>query len=130
GNHAAPLAAGQPGVLHGSYQYLLQDEHGQILIAHSVSAGLDYPGVGPEHCFYKDSGRAEYVNITDREALDAFKVLAETEGILPALESAHAVAHVLKFAPTQPPEKRIVVNLSGRGDKDVETAARFLGGVE
>ncbi|HPA47663.1 MAG TPA: tryptophan synthase subunit beta [bacterium] len=130
GKHAAPLAAGQPGVLHGSYQYLLQDEHGQILIAHSVSAGLDYPGVGPEHCFYKDSGRAEYVNITDREALDAFKVLAETEGILPALESAHAVAHVLKFAPTQPPEKRIVVNLSGRGDKDVETAARFLGGVE
>ncbi|MFH1741045.1 MAG: tryptophan synthase subunit beta [bacterium] len=128
GKHAAPLCAGIPGVLHGSYEYLLQDEDGQILIAHSISAGLDYPGVGPEHCFYKDSGRAEYVSITDKEALDGFKVLAEAEGILPALESAHAIAYLVKLAPTLSSEQIIVANLSGRGDKDVETAARFLGG--
>ena len=128
GKHAAPLCDGTEGVLHGAYEYLLQDEHGQILVAHSISAGLDYPGVGPEHCFYKDSGRAEYVSITDSEALEGFKTLAETEGILPALESAHAIAYVMKLAPDLPSDQIIVINLSGRGDKDVETAARFLGG--
>ncbi len=128
GRHSAPLCAGVPGVLHGAYEYLLQDDYGQIATAHSVSAGLDYPGVGPEHCFYKDSGRAEYVSVTDTEAMDAFRILAESEGILPALESAHAVAHVLRFASTLPSDRIIVINLSGRGDKDVETAARLLGG--
>ncbi len=128
GRHAAPLCAGVPGVLHGAYEYLLQDDYGQILVAHSVSAGLDYPGVGPEHCFYRDSGRAEYVSITDTEAMDAFQTLAETEGILPAIESAHAVAHVAELAPTLSPETILIINLSGRGDKDVETAARLLGG--
>jgi tryptophan synthase beta chain len=128
GKHAASLCAGTLGVLHGACEYLLQDEHGQILIAHSISAGLDYPGVGPEHCFYKDCGRAEYVAVTDAEALEGFRTLAETEGILPALEPAHAVAYVMKLAPTLSSDQIVVVNLSGRGDKDVETAARFLVG--
>jgi len=125
GRHAAPLAAGSPGVLHGSYSYLMQDEHGQVLPTHSVSAGLDYPGVGAEHSYLKDTGRAEYVSATDEEALAAFRWVAEKEGIIPAFESAHA------FAPLHdrqlfPPGTRVVVNLSGRGDKDMETAARLL----
>jgi tryptophan synthase beta chain len=121
GRHAAPLSAGQPGILHGSRSYLLQDEDGQVREAHSVSAGLDYPGVGPEHSWLKDSGRAEYVAVTDAEALEAFGLLARLEGIIPALESAHAVAHALKLAATLPRDTRLVIGLSGRGDKDVDT---------
>jgi tryptophan synthase beta chain len=124
--HAATLTAGRPGVLHGAYQYLLQDEHGQIQEAHSISAGLDYPGVGPEHSYFKAEGRAEYVSITDAEALDAFGWVARSEGIIPALETAHAFAHVRKIAPTMRPDQIIVVSLSGRGDKDVDTVARRL----
>src|SRR5687768_4770618 len=127
GEHAARFSGGALGVLHGSKSYLLQNEDGQIAPSHSISAGLDYPGVGPEHSFLKDSGRAEYVSITDDEALDAFKMVAHTEGIIPALESAHAFAHLRKCAQEFSPEAIIVVNLSGRGDKDVETAARELG---
>ncbi len=127
GKHAAPLCAGSVGVLHGNKTYLLQDEYGQIANAHSISAGLDYPGVGPEHAWLKDSGRAEYVSITDDEAMEGFKVLTEEEGILPALESSHAVAHVLKLAPTLPKDKTIVVCLSGRGDKDIHTVANIMG---
>ena len=127
GRHAAPLCAGSVGVLHGNKTYLLQDEYGQIANAHSISAGLDYPGVGPEHAWLKDSGRAEYVSITDDEAMEGFKVLTLEEGILPALESSHAVAHVLKLAPTLPKDKTIVVCLSGRGDKDIHTVANVLG---
>lgn len=127
GKHAAPLCAGSVGVLHGNKTYLLQDEHGQIAYAHSISAGLDYPGVGPEHAWLKDSGRAEYVSITDDEAMEGFKVLTLEEGILPALESSHAVAHVLKLAPTLPKDKTIVVCLSGRGDKDIHTVANVMG---
>ena len=125
--HAAPLTAGTPGVLHGSLSYLLQDDDGQVRPAHSVSAGLDYPGVGPEHSWLKDSGRAEYVAVTDKEALEAFGLLARLEGIIPALESAHAVAHALKVAPTLPRRARLVVGLSGRGDKDVDTVRALLG---
>lgn len=128
GLHAATLTAGIPGVLHGSYSYLLQDEAGQILPAHSVSAGLDYPGVGPEHSYLKDTGRATYRAITDAEALEAFRLLCRTEGILPALESAHAVALAGKLAPHLSPEEIMVINLSGRGDKDVEQVAEILGG--
>jgi tryptophan synthase beta chain len=121
GRHAAPLSAGTPGILHGSLSYLLQDDDGQVRPAHSISAGLDYPGVGPEHAWLKETKRAEYVAVTDREALDALSALARLEGLIPALESAHALAHALKLAPTLPRHARIVVGLSGRGDKDVET---------
>src|SRR5262249_40370411 len=127
GAHAATLCAGQPGVLHGARTYLLQDEAGQVLEAHSISAGLDYPGVGPEHSYFKETGRAEYVSVTDAQALDGFKLLCETEGIIPALESAHAVYHAAQLAATLSPEQIVVVNLSGRGDKDFETVAAALG---
>jgi tryptophan synthase beta chain len=127
GKHAAPLCAGKVGVLHGNMTYLLQDGFGQIANAHSISAGLDYPGVGPEHAWLKDSGRASYVSVTDDEALEGFKVLTLEEGILPALESSHAIAHVLKLAPTLSGEKTIVVCLSGRGDKDIHTVAEIMG---
>ena len=127
GKHAAPLCAGTVGVLHGNKTYLLQDRFGQISPAHSISAGLDYPGVGPEHAWLKDSGRAEYVSVTDEEALEGFKVLTQEEGILPALESSHAIAHVLRLAPTLAGDKSIVVCLSGRGDKDIQTVADAMG---
>jgi tryptophan synthase beta chain len=126
GKHAAPLCADKVGVLHGNKTYLLQDNDGQIANAHSISAGLDYPGVGPEHAWLKDSGRAEYVSITDEEAMEGFRILTEEEGILPALESSHAIAHVLKLAPTLPQDKTIVVCLSGRGDKDIHTVADYM----
>ena len=127
GEHAAPLCAGRPGVLHGSLSYVLQDEAGQTLPVHSVSAGLDYPGVGPEHSYWKDIGRVRYTAATDAEALDAFVELARLEGIVPALESAHALVEAKKMAPKMDRRQVIVVNLSGRGDKDVEEAARLLG---
>jgi tryptophan synthase beta chain len=127
GHHSAPLCAGTVGVLHGSMGYLLQDAWGNIQEAHSLAPGLDYPGVGPEHSYFKDSGRAEYVSVTDEEALDGFKLLARTEGILPALESAHAVAYLEKLVPHYTREDIIIVNLSGRGDKDVEAVAEVLG---
>jgi tryptophan synthase beta chain len=127
GRHAASLTGGRPGVLHGNRTYLLQDADGQILEGHSISAGLDYPGVGPEHSWLKDTGRVTYVPATDREALDAFQLLTRIEGIIPALESAHALAYVQKLAPTMRPDQTIVVNLSGRGDKDVFTVAQHLG---
>jgi len=123
GRHAASLAAGRPGVLHGNRTYVLCDDGGQITETHSVSAGLDYPGVGPEHAFLKDSGRAEYVGITDAEALAAFHQLARSEGILAALESSHAVAQAIKLAQDLPPDRLVLCNLSGRGDKDVHTIA-------
>ncbi len=126
--HGATLARGRPGVLHGSYSYVLQDEHGQVTESHSVSAGLDYPGVGPEHAHLQAVGRAEYVGITDEEALDAFCELARREGIIPAFESAHAVAHALKLARAARVETVLLVNLSGRGDKDMEQAQRLLEG--
>ena len=129
GKHAASLIAGSPGVLHGNRTYLLQDANGQISETHSVSAGLDYPGVGPEHAYLKDIGRAEYVGITDDEALAAFHHLCRKEGIIPALESSHAVAYAMKLAPTMRPDQHILVNLSGRGDKDINTVAT-LSGVE
>ncbi len=127
GRHAASLTAGRPGVLHGNRTYLLQDENGQIIETHSVSAGLDYPGVGPEHAYLKDSGRASYVSITDDEALAAFHALCRIEGILPALESSHALAYAAKLAPTLPKDKLLLVNLSGRGDKDMDTVAQRSG---
>ncbi|MCY4756446.1 tryptophan synthase subunit beta [Pelomonas aquatica] len=127
GKHAATLTAGSPGVLHGNRTYLLQDEDGQIIETHSISAGLDYPGVGPEHAHLKDIGRAEYVGITDAEALAAFHRLCRTEGIIPALESSHAVAHAIKLAPTLGKDKVLLVNLSGRGDKDIGTVADLSG---
>ena len=127
GKHAATLCAGKPGVLHGNRTYLIQDENGQIVETHSISAGLDYPGVGPEHSWLKDSGRAEYVAITDDEALNAFHTLTRMEGIMPALESAHAVAHAMKLAPTLTGDKVLLVNLSGRGDKDMNTVAERSG---
>ncbi len=123
GKHAAPLSAGHPGVLHGNRTYLMNDADGQILETHSVSAGLDYPGVGPEHSWLKDLHRAEYTAVTDEEALAAFRTLTRSEGIIPALESSHAVAHALKRAPTLPHDHIMVVNLSGRGDKDLHTVA-------
>jgi tryptophan synthase beta chain len=123
GKHAAPLSAGHPGVLHGNRTYLMNDADGQILETHSVSAGLDYPGVGPEHSWLKDLHRAEYTAVTDEEALAAFRTLTRSEGIIPALESSHAVAHALKLAPTLPHDHIMVVNLSGRGDKDMHTVA-------
>ncbi len=127
GHHAASLTAGHPGVLHGNRTYLLQDENGQIIETHSISAGLDYPGVGPEHAWLKDTGRAEYATITDAEALQAFHTLCRLEGIIPALESSHAVAHAIKLAPTLPKDKILLVNLSGRGDKDMHTVAEKSG---
>ena len=126
GQHAASLVAGRPGVLHGARSYLLQDEDGQVVETHSISAGLDYPGVGPEHAHLKDSGRAEYVGITDARALDAFQRLCRTEGIIPALESSHALAHALTLAPQLAPDQTILINLSGRGDKDINTVATAL----
>ncbi|MGK2944602.1 MAG: tryptophan synthase subunit beta [Desulfuromonadales bacterium] len=127
GKHAASISAGRVGVLHGNKTYLLQNEDGQIQHAHSISAGLDYPGVGPEHALLNDLGRAEYVSVTDDEALAAFRMLTEMEGIIPALESAHAVAHLLKLAPEFSPDAVIVVCLSGRGDKDIHTVAEAMG---
>jgi len=123
GMHAAPLCAGKPGVLHGNRTYLMEDTNGQIIETHSISAGLDYPGVGPEHAWLKDTGRAEYVAVTDAEALDAFHRLTRTEGIIPALETSHAIAQVIKMAPTMGKDQSILVNLSGRGDKDMHTVA-------
>jgi len=127
GKHAATLAAGKPGVLHGNRTYLLQDENGQILSTHSISAGLDYPGVGPEHAWLKDNGRAEYVSVTDDEALQAFHDLCRLEGIIPALESAHALAYAAKMAPRMRKDQILLVNLSGRGDKDMHTVAEKSG---
>jgi tryptophan synthase beta chain len=127
GRHSASLTAGRPGVLHGNRTYLLQNEDGQIIETHSVSAGLDYPGVGPEHAWLKDTSRAEYVGITDAEALEAFHNLCRLEGIIPALESSHALAHAAKLAPTLPKDKILLVNLSGRGDKDMHTVAERSG---
>ena len=127
GKHAAPLNDGKEGVLHGMRTYLMQDDAGQILETHSVSAGLDYPGVGPEHSWLKDTGRAEYVVADDEEALDAFKELTKIEGIMPALETAHGLAYVKKLAPTMKPDQIIVVNVSGRGDKDINTVASIEG---
>ncbi|MDO6466831.1 tryptophan synthase subunit beta [Neptunomonas phycophila] len=127
GEHAAPLCAGRPGVLHGNRTYLMEDDAGQILGTHSVSAGLDYPGVGPEHAWLKDSGRAEYASVTDDEALAAFRMLTQVEGIMPALESSHAIAHAVKVAKDMDKDQIIVVNLSGRGDKDIHTVAGIDG---
>lgn len=127
GQHSASLTAGRPGVLHGNRTYLLQDENGQIIETHSVSAGLDYPGVGPEHAWLKDTGRAEYVTINDDEALAAFHRMCRTEGIIPALESSHAVAYAMKLASEMPKDAAILVNLSGRGDKDMHTVAEKSG---
>lgn len=128
--HAATMTMGSHGVFQGSMSYLLQDKYGQVQPAHSISAGLDYPGIGPEHAYLKDSGRAEYFPITDAEALDALQLLSRTEGIIPALESAHAIAQTTKLAPTLGKDKIVVVNLSGRGDKDVEAIMGYLGGAE
>lgn len=130
GKHASAMALGEPGVLHGMKSYLLQDDAGNIQLAHSISAGLDYPGVGPEHAYLRDSGRAEYVSVTDSEAMDALMELCRLEGIIPAIESAHALAHVLKMAGTMKKDEIIVMCLSGRGDKDVHTVAKYLKGEE
>jgi tryptophan synthase beta chain len=127
GRHGASMTAGHVGVLHGAMSYLLQNDDGQIAIAHSISAGLDYPGVGPEHAYYRDAGRFEFVSVTDEEALEGFQALTRLEGIMPALESAHAVAHAMRLAKTLPRSKTIVVGLSGRGDKDVHVVAKALG---
>ena len=127
GRHAASLCAGRPGVLHGNRTYLLQDANGQITETHSISAGLDYPGVGPEHAWLKDSKRAEYVAVSDEDALRAFHDLCRDEGIIPALESAHAVAHAMKIAPSMGKDAILLVNLSGRGDKDMHTVAERMG---
>lgn len=127
GLHAASIAKGKAGVLHGSRTYLLQNDDGQILDAHSISAGLDYPGIGPEHSWLHESGRVEYTSVTDDEALEAFQLVSKLEGIIPALEPAHALAHVLKLAPTLPKEHLLVVNVCGRGDKDIFTVAKALG---
>jgi tryptophan synthase beta chain len=127
GRHAASLCAGRAGVLHGNRTYLLEDQDGQILDTHSISAGLDYPGVGPEHAWLKDTGRARYIAITDEEALVAFHELTRGEGIMPALESSHALAYAAKLAPTLPSDRILIVNLSGRGDKDIHTVASRQG---
>jgi tryptophan synthase beta chain len=127
GKHAAPLCAGQPGVLHGNRTYLMEDDDGLIRATHSISAGLDYPGVGPEHAWLKDTGRAQYVAVDDQQALEAFHTLTRTEGIMPALESSHALAYAARLAPTMSPDQIIVVNLSGRGDKDIHTVANLEG---
>ncbi|MEK9966469.1 MAG: pyridoxal-phosphate dependent enzyme, partial [Rhodospirillaceae bacterium] len=127
GEHAASLTGGRPGVLHGNRTFLLQDDDGQIIDAHSISAGLDYPGIGPEHAWLHDLGRVEYVSVTDREALDAFQLCSRLEGIIPALEPSHALAHVAKIAPELPADHLMVMNMCGRGDKDVFTVAEALG---
>ncbi len=127
GEHAAPLCKAKPGVLHGNRMYLMADKDGQVIEPHSISAGLDYPGVGPEHCFLKDTGRANYVAVTDDEAMQAFHSLTRIEGIIPALESSHALAYAMKLAPTMDKDKNIIVNLSGRGDKDINTVAALEG---
>ncbi len=127
GRHSAPLSAGRPGVLHGNRTYLMADDDGEIIATHSISAGLDYPGVGPEHAWLKDTGRAHYVSITDNEALAGFYALTRMEGIIPALESSHAMAYTMKLAPTMRPDQTIIVNLSGRGDKDMQTMAKREG---
>jgi tryptophan synthase beta chain len=127
GRHSAPLSAGRPGVLHGNRTYLMQDLNGQIIETHSVSAGLDYPGVGPEHAWLKDVGRARYVSVTDAEALAAMRSVTRMEGIIPALESSHALAYAEKLAPTMGRDQILVINLSGRGDKDIPTIARIDG---
>ncbi len=127
GRHSAPLCAGRPGVLHGNRTYLMEDDDGEIIETHSISAGLDYPGVGPEHAWLKDIGRAQYVNITDNEALEGFHALTRMEGIIPALESSHAMAYTMKLAPTMKKDEIIIVNLSGRGDKDMHTMAQREG---
>ncbi|AGG08421.1 tryptophan synthase subunit beta [Dehalococcoides mccartyi] len=127
GKHSATLSAGKVGILHGAMSYLLQDEHGQVIETHSISAGLDYPGVGPEHSYLKDNKRVEYVSVTDEEALNGFKLLCSLEGIMPALESSHAIAHALKIAVGMPKNKNIVINLSGRGDKDMDIVQKAMG---
>jgi tryptophan synthase beta chain len=127
GQHGASLSAGHVGVLHGCMSYVLQNDDGQIAVAHSISAGLDYPGVGPEHAYYRDAGRFEFAAVTDEEALEGFQALTRLEGIMPALESAHAVAHAVRLAKSLPASQAIVVGLSGRGDKDVQVVARALG---
>jgi tryptophan synthase beta chain len=127
GRHAARFAAGTPGVLHGARTYVMQDEWGQTVSSHSISAGLDYPGVGPEHAWLHDTGRAKYEAVNDDEAMNAFQILSKTEGIIPAIETAHALAGAMRLGQELGPEAVIVVNLSGRGDKDVETAARWFG---
>jgi tryptophan synthase beta chain len=127
GRHASTLSAGRPGVLHGAMSYLLQDEDGQTLESHSISAGLDYPGVGPEHSWLKDIGRAEYIPVTDSEAMEALRTLSRTEGVIPAIETAHALAGISQLMPTLKPGSKVLVNLSGRGDKDMETAAKYFG---
>ncbi|HOK54240.1 MAG TPA: tryptophan synthase subunit beta, partial [Armatimonadota bacterium] len=126
GVHCATLGVGSPGVLHGAMSYLLQDDYGQVLPTHSISAGLDYPGVGPEHSYFKDKNRAAYVAVTDEEALDAFRFLSQIEGIIPALEPAHAVAYARKFVPSLGKNELVIVNLSGRGDKDVESVSKIM----
>nr|AFK40124.1 unknown [Lotus japonicus] len=126
GKHAATLTKGEIGVLHGAMSYLLQDDDGQIIEPHSISAGLDYPGVGPEHSFLKDVGRAEYYSVTDVEAVEAFKRLSQLEGIIPALETSYALAYLEKLCPTLPNGTKVVVNCSGRGDKDVQTASKYF----
>jgi tryptophan synthase beta chain len=125
--HSATLVTGRAGVLHGTMSYLMEDEHGQIKETHSIAPGLDYPGVGPEHSFYKDSGRATYVAVTDAQALEGFKLLSRTEGIIPALEPAHAIYYAAEMAAELPEDKLIIVNLSGRGDKDLEIVTKALG---
>ncbi len=127
GEHAAPLCAGEPGILHGNRTYLMQDADGQVVHTHSVSAGLDYPGVGPEHSWLKDIHRVQYVSVNDDEALAGFRQLTRVEGIMPALESSHAVAYTNKLAPTMDRDQVIVINLSGRGDKDIHTVADIDG---
>jgi tryptophan synthase beta chain len=128
GLHAASIAGGRPGVLHGNRTYLLMDDDGQIKDAHSISAGLDYPGIGPEHAWLNDMGRVKFLSATDTEALEAFQLLSRLEGIIPALEPAHALARVAELAPRKPKDHLMVVNLSGRGDKDLESVAEHLGG--
>ena len=127
GRHAATMSRGRPGVLHGSLSYLLQDEHGQVIEAHSISAGLDYPGVGPEHSYLKDTERASYVSATDDEALAGFRLLSRSEGIIPALEPAHAIGYMMKWVPTLPKDQIVLLLLSGRGDKDLDTVAAASG---
>ena len=127
GKHAAPLNKGKPGVLHGNRTYIMEDKNGQIQATHSISAGLDYPGVGPEHSWLKDSKRVNYVSVTDKEALKAFYYLTEKEGIIPALETSHALAYVFKLAKKITKNEIIIMNLCGRGDKDIDTVAKFLG---
>ena len=126
GKHSASISKGRVGVLHGSKTYLLQDQNGQISGAHSIAAGLDYPGVGPEHSYLNDSGKVSYDSVTDREAINAFSFLSEKEGIIPALESSHAIAHTIKVAPQMSKDSIIVVNLSGRGDKDLDSIAKYI----